>query len=409
MPTMERNHALPALAVLSVALVVMSPYFGAVTRILQVRYPFQYGSLLLGVLLAGALVVMVPVSLALVRRPIGTLPALIGIPLLVFANSRIIGNPVFEINLVERLHFFEYGALSILAFYAFRRLLPDLSVYPFSVLYATWAGFADETFQYFVLSRWGDIRDILFDGSAATAGVLFVAFVIAPGGIERRFPPRGEAAVLAGLAFVLACVGGFFYEVHGGYTIRDPEIGTFRSYYPAAKLLSFSKEKNNRKWLEESRTVFRGDRLWGIKDYFRVEGIKHYWEYMNLRKTGEVHKAAAERAILMKYYTPVANPELGLQFPVLNRESDGDRGSGSPLPVSRHHDVILVEKSLWTLLWIGAVTVLPMAWLWFGWRRRAGTGSVRKPGQVRNRGGCAAGSGDSLHRFDRESFEGRRR
>ena len=72
----------------------------------------------------------------------------------------------------ERVHFIQYGLLALLIIYSLNPWLSGVKLYLLSGLMASLFGIIDEIIQYFLPSRYFDIRDISFNISASLMGVL---------------------------------------------------------------------------------------------------------------------------------------------------------------------------------------------------------------------------------------------
>lgn len=73
----------------------------------------------------------------------------------------------------ERIHFLQFGFLTLLARWAFAGHLPPGRQYLAAALFAALAGWVDELIQHFLPDRVYDIRDVALN---ATAAILAVAF-----------------------------------------------------------------------------------------------------------------------------------------------------------------------------------------------------------------------------------------
>lgn len=81
---------------------------------------------------------------------------------------------------IERIHFIEYGLLSILVFKALRHSIQNKSVYAWAALIAFLFGCIDEGIQYFLPNRSFDIKDITVNAVAAFFGLALLALVFRP-------------------------------------------------------------------------------------------------------------------------------------------------------------------------------------------------------------------------------------
>jgi len=89
-------------------------------------------------------------------------------------------------------------------------------------------------------------------------------------GTESKGPPRLIYLGLRGAA-VICLAGAFIADVHLGVEIRDPQTGTFRSRFSAARLLELGEERR-REWAgRQPATVGR----YGREDQYEAEALWH--------------------------------------------------------------------------------------------------------------------------------------
>ncbi len=77
----------------------------------------------------------------------------------------------------ERIHFVEYGFLSVLIYYSLSSFPSVKRVSIWTFLIGSTLGIIDEVIQYFLPSRYFDLRDIGFNVCAALLGTLICVFV----------------------------------------------------------------------------------------------------------------------------------------------------------------------------------------------------------------------------------------
>lgn len=99
--------------------------------------------------------------------------------LVVLVSLYILGLNKIELA-IERMHFIEYGLLSILMFRALRHNLKDKSIYLWSGIIVFCLGFLDEGIQYILPNRVYDSRDVIVNGLAGVLGLLLIRFVLRP-------------------------------------------------------------------------------------------------------------------------------------------------------------------------------------------------------------------------------------
>lgn len=81
---------------------------------------------------------------------------------------------------IERIHFIEYGLLSILIFRALRHNLRDKSIYVWSGIAVFCLGLLDEGIQYLLPNRVYDTRDVIVNGIAGILGLLLIGLCFQP-------------------------------------------------------------------------------------------------------------------------------------------------------------------------------------------------------------------------------------
>jgi hypothetical protein len=180
-------------------------------------------------------------------------------------------------------------------------------------------GTFEEWFQWFIPARIGEVRDVLLNGAAIVAGLLFSLGLDPPARWSLKIRCRSltqlaSVAVVATIAFAL-----FLYNVHIGYEIRDPEIGAFRSTYSATDLERASRDRAAR-WSSAPPPV-RLPRL-SREDQYLSEGLLHVQARNNAWGAADVVAAWGENRILEKYFAPVL--AAGHRWPPEQR-SDGER------------------------------------------------------------------------------------
>jgi hypothetical protein len=162
-------------------------------------------------------------------------------------------------------------------------------------------GILDETLQWFIPSRVGELHDVALDLAAVGFGLL-VALAVDP-------PPRGVLSLgRQGAWQVGACTAGtlvllaaFIQTVHVGYEIVDPEIGIFRSQFDAATLqrLALARARSWQNGLPEIRGHFVRE------DHYLSEALWHVVERNDAAGIGDTFTAWRENRILEKFYTPL--------------------------------------------------------------------------------------------------------
>ena len=147
-----------------------------------------------------------------------------------------------EVDAVERVHFVEYGLITLL-FYRVWRPRGDASMFVLPMLAGIAVGTLEEWLQWFIPGRVGDMRDVFLNIAAIVCGLLFSVGVDPPDGRMLTLRPgslRRIGIVAAAVALLFAL---FVRSVHLGVETADPEAGRFRSRYDAATLVSIGQDR----------------------------------------------------------------------------------------------------------------------------------------------------------------------
>ncbi len=287
--------------VVSIAVILSSPFIRDIRDWIRATFPGQYATVVataVALAIGGALVV------ALVRirnrRALryGTIVAA-----LVLGTAYALWNAqgIPEVDAVERVHFVEYGLITLL-FYRVWRPRGDVSMFVLPMLAGIAVGTLEEWLQWFIPGRVGDMRDVFLNIVAIVCGLLFSvgvdppdagAFQIRPGSLRRI------GVVAAAVALLFAT---FVYAVHLGVEIRDPDAGRFRSRYDAATLVRTGPDRlavwKDQPPIERPRSRSR-------EDQYMSEGLLHVHERNRRWEAGDMAAAWSENLILEKYYAPV--------------------------------------------------------------------------------------------------------
>ena len=363
-----------------------SPYAGQLRGTLQSSFPDQYRWIVGGVVAVAALVAIVSAVGRLRRRghssqsatdrgsaqALGLRYALIALAVTISAIYALAvrsGNP--DVDVVEALHFVEYGIVAYL-FYRAWRSRPDLSGVVFAACAGLAVGVADEWVQWFVPGRVGEMHDVALNAVAVGCGLLFSMAVHPPASL--RVPPaaRSRLALGAALSGLMVAIAGFVDRVHLGYEVNDGQVGIFRSQYDARTLAAAAANRPAR-WNASPPPVggFRRE------DHYLSEGLWHV-QRRNLAVTaGDPWTAWNENAILERFYAPVL--DRGARWPAEQRSGieQSVRGSarGSYVSDAAPYPIYLVRRSTFWLatVLIGAVIL----WLFRLRQGYGGTGRLR--------------------------------
>ena len=219
-----------------------------------------------------------------------------------------------EESALERMHLVFYGLVALLLYRAFLRAGRSAMVAAFSaVVLTSLVGIADEFIQWLVWVRVGDFYDCLLNASAAGCGVVFGLGLF---GFETRAPSLPERRTIAFLWVVLAVASvGLVDLTNLGHRIIDPELGSFRSYYSAERLEHLNESRRAR-W-PAKQPQLPPFQPWHIEDHFLSEAAWHVQARNEAFDREDWATAAAEQAILKRYYPTVLeevrNPDGNLR------------------------------------------------------------------------------------------------
>ena len=224
-----------------------------------------------------------------------------------------------EESALERMHLVLYGVVALLLYRAFLRGGRSAVAAAFSAAVLTsLVGLADEFIQWLVWVRAGDFYDCLLNASAAGCGVVFGLGLF---GFDTQAPSLQERRAIAVLWVVLAVASvGLVGLTNLGHRISDPELGSFRSYYSAERLESLNGNRRVRWSTKQPPTP--PFQPWHIEDHFLSEAAWHVQARNEAFDAEDWPTAAAEQAILNRYY-PAVLEEV--------RNPDGDLRHAFPL------------------------------------------------------------------------------
>jgi len=321
-------------AAVSVAVILSSPFIRDIRDWIRATFPGQYATVVataVALAIGGALVV------ALVRiRDRRALRYGAIVAALILGTGYALWNAqgIPEVDAVERVHFVEYGLITLL-FYRVWRPRGDASMFVLPVLAGIAVGTLEEWLQWFIPGRVGDMRDVFLNGAAIVCGLLFSvgvdppdsgAFELRPGSLRRI----GIVAAAVALLFAL-----FVRSVHLGVETRDPDAGTFRSRYDAQTLIRIGQD---RLVLWKDHAPIERPRSRSREDQYMSEGLLHVQERNRRWEAGDMRGAWFENLILEEYYAPVLDTpsyisRTGHRWPPGQR-ADAQQRLGAAQPVS---------------------------------------------------------------------------
>ena len=287
--------------VVSIGVILSSPFIRDIRDWIRATFPGRYATV---VATAVALTIGAALVVAVVRirdrrmLRYGAIVAALGLGT---AYSLWNAQGIPEVDAVERVHFVEYGLITLL-FYRVWRPRGDASMFVLPLLAGIAVGTLEEWLQWFIPGRVGDMRDVFLNVTAIVCGLLFsvgvdppdaAAFELRPGSLRRI----GVVASVVAVLFAL-----FVHSVHVGVETNDAEAGRFRSRYDAATLRSIGQD---RLALWKDYPPIERPRSRSREDQYMSEGLLHVQERNRRWEAGDMSAAWSENLILEKYYAPV--------------------------------------------------------------------------------------------------------
>ena len=282
------------------AVIASSPYIGDIRSAILGAFPTQF-RLIIGGAIAVAVTVALAYALASIRdrrawRYTGLAVAIGGAVL----YARLVATGNLLVDVVEHVHFVEYGLIAWL-FYRAWRPVDDGEAVIWPLLAGTLAGIADESVQAFVPGRVGEAHDIFLNVVAVSCGLCFAASVDPPARFSIPMERRCVRPIAYGVSAVLVMFAAFFHAVHLGHQVYEPDIGVFWSHYDAQSLLAESADRASR-WRADPPTQMR--RL-SREDEYLSEALWHVQERNRAWGAGDQFSAWRENLILERFYAPV--------------------------------------------------------------------------------------------------------
>lgn len=293
---------------LTLGIAIIAPYVGVLRERLFEHFPMRSLMVLLGGLLLSGLAALLYAFWRIRSRRLLRFLGLIGVVLLVWGQNFGFGAGDIEVNLIEKIHIVEYGLLGWWLYGACRDRrddgCDDPSLFVLPLLGCCLAGTLDETVQFLVATRTGDVHDVYLDVYSGACGVLFALCVDPPRRFRWRFG-RVPWIWLWTAAATLG-VGLFFGYAHLGYLIDDPEIGQFRSWHRSDELLRLA---------EERRVSWRvhppgsNPSPWRLEDRYLTEAGWHVGHRDRNFELGYYYWVLQANRILETYFDPYLDLE----------------------------------------------------------------------------------------------------
>jgi hypothetical protein len=281
----------------SIVVVLGAPYTGQIRGAIQDALPGQY-RLIIGGIVVAAVVGAVVSALLGIRERRAVRYSLLALAIgggALYAWATATGNA--NVDVVERFHLVEYGALTWLFYRAWNER-GDMTSVVFPALAAFTVGIFDEGLQWLVPARVGELHDVLLNAVSIACGLIF-SIGLAPVRLVRWWPDRpGRRGLAAFMSAVIVALAVFFHAVHLGHEITDSQTGDFFSRYSAGELLAASRDRTVRWTSAPPRDLHRTS----IEDHYLAEGV---WHVQRRNEVADPQRVWHENLILEKYFAPV--------------------------------------------------------------------------------------------------------
>ena len=341
----------PALIV-SAAIVLGSPYIGQLRGAVQAALPGQYRAIV-AVIVALGVAAALAAAIVRIRERRALRYALVGCALVIavaYAIAIRTGN--VDQDLVEQFHFVQYGLVTFL-FYRAWRWMSDGTAVLLPICAGAMVGVADETFQWFVPSRVGELHDVLINLVASVSGVLFSAGLEPPASFAVAADRARRTRLAGAAAATVLAVAAFVDAVHLGHEIGD--AGTvFRSRYSPEDLRLAAADRAVR-WPLDPPVTEPGI---AREDHYLSEGQWHVQRRNEAAEDGDGWTAWHENRILETYYAPVLS--LGYAW-TAERRGTAAAGTATYVSDAQPYPMFVIHRWLFRTLALtaaGAILLL---------------------------------------------------
>ncbi|MCH9650885.1 MAG: VanZ family protein [Deltaproteobacteria bacterium] len=218
---------------------------------------------------------------------------------LVALQAFVFNRGIPRVDIVEKVHFIQYGLLALLLYRAVR-VSGDLSMVAIPLLGALATGSLEEWVQWLVPLRVGEVMDVALNLYAGACGLVLGWTVYPPAEFRFRLPAPSLRLVSGFAASAILLFGLFYHCAHLGYLLRDPEIGEFRSWHSLRSL----EEKTALYAALWQRQPPQLDRVLDVENRFATEAGWHVSARNGAYSRGDYCTALKENQILEKYFQP---------------------------------------------------------------------------------------------------------
>ncbi len=308
----------------SAAVVLASPFVGAIRGAIQSAFPGSYRTLVLTVVLAAVTGAFFVAAARIRERRTSRYGLLVAAALvgLSYAQATRSGNA--EVDAVEYFHFVEYGLLTLLYDRVWRHRR-DLTRVAMPLLAGLLVATFDEALQWFVPFRVGELRDLLLNGVALVCGLLFALALWPPGRVSLSMDTASRVALARMMLVTVAAAAIFFHVVHLGHQVAVAPASTFMSRFSEGELAALANDRAVR-W----GGVPPVERRLSREDHYLSEGRWHIQERNEAVTAGDIRTAWHEERILEIFFAPVLAAYPGDRWPAEQRADAERRAGGGP-------------------------------------------------------------------------------
>ena len=323
-------------AAVSAAVIVSSPFMGRLQSLLQTNLSTRAYVLVLGGLVAGAILLAIVAAFQRSRQHRAWRSAAMALAIAIgVVYTQIMATGVATTDAVERVHFIEYGAIAVL-FYRVWRRIGDPSTIVLPLLCGIAVGTVDEWVQWFIPYRVGEAHDVLLNLTSLACGVLFGIALEPPPSFSWRPQPASVTRMGIAGAVVVLLFAGFVNSVHLGHQIDVAGLGRFLSRYSLGELEALQRDREVR-W--QSNPPVGISRL-SREDQYLDEAIWHVRERNRLWASQDATGAWHENLILERFFSPVLDrptyvSPTGTRWPPEHRADAAGRATPNAAFVSR--------------------------------------------------------------------------
>ncbi len=166
---------------------------------------------------------------------------------------------------VERIHYIEYGLVTVLAFRAIAPLFPNSGAYILSIMYVIALGAFDEGVQWILPTRVGEIRDVWINLTAGFLGLLPIMALQTSGSMMHKPDRRTTSAVLFWTGILVLSIALFLNFVHGfGHLHTLPDGTKFKSAFRSEEFRIIGSSKDAVIWEDFSQAPLSSSSKGGL-------------------------------------------------------------------------------------------------------------------------------------------------